>query len=129
MQTAPGPNEKSSQRSDMKSRKNQDVIHTGLLKLDDTIVFDKAAITEQHCSCQSRFIGARTQNIIQRTQKAPSRACQALGERQMRMLKDGQKLVVAERPLQMYSLKGKVGAVVEAAGIAEIANGERASLH
>ena len=43
------------------------------------------------------------------------------------MPKDGQKLVAAERSLQMDTLKREECAVVEAAGIAEIADGERAS--
>jgi hypothetical protein len=57
-QAAPNPYEKSSQRSRVESRKNQGVIPTGLLRFDDAIVFDEAAIAQQHRARQRRLVGA-----------------------------------------------------------------------
>ena len=122
MQAAPSPNDKSSQRSHVESRKNQHVVHACLLKFDDAIVFDEAAVAQQHRARQRLLLEARNEKAINGTQKPPACARQTFGKCQTGMIENRQKLIVAERALQMDALEREVSAFIEAAGITEIAH-------
>ena len=125
-QAASRPDKKRRQRANVQPGEHQDVIHARCLIFDDAIMFDKTAISQQHCACKSGLIGPRGENLVDRIQEAATRARQAIGNCQTRMVDDGQKLAAAQRALQLNVLARKVSAIIEAAGIAEIANGQDA---